>query len=148
MKDGGRWGGAGTRARPRATITTTTAPAWNNVIQQHICKACSVHISVNIVSLRCLFKSVVVVVVVARVVVAAQDCIIPYRCSCYCVHPLKLLESLRSPPPTLRLLQGIGFAEYIPANWLALPKSVLYLDTQTDTHTQVIIYVCGREGLF
>ena len=45
-------------------------------------------------------------------------------------------DSLTPLSPSLRLLQGIGFAEHVPANWLALPKSVPYLDTHAHTHTQ------------
>lgn len=43
--------------------------------------------------------------------VVVLDCIIPYRCFCYCVYPVKSKSHS-------------GFAEHVPANWLALPKSV------------------------
>lgn len=46
--------------------------------------------------------------------------------------------------PSMRLLQGIGFAEHASANWLALPKSVLYLNTHSET--RITDYLCVWRG--
>jgi len=75
-------------------------------------------------------------------VVFVRDCIILYRCYCYCLHPLNLrVTQVTTDAPVLRLWQGIGFAAHAPANWLAPTKRVMYLNTHTHTHT---VRVRGR----